>query len=242
MNPFRGVVLLSVVCFSGVVQAAETPSSQLSESAPQPGIASSIEVALGEPLEWSSPKFPKRALIAKVQGEVKLVLSVSDKGTVTNVSVMSGDPELAQAAEQAARRWKYVPFFRGGKAIPVSTTVTLQFKIGDAGKPEITASYQPRAIGPIFTITNDVVPPKALYAPNPEYSKEARKAGIEGTCVLDIVVGPDGSAHNIRVSRSLGKGLDEEAIEAVKHWKFQPAMKDGQPVAVAAKIEVSFRL
>jgi TonB family protein len=59
--------------------------------------------------------------------------------------------------------------------------------------------------------------------------------------VLYIEVGPDGTATNIQVQRALGYGLDEKAIEAMRQWRFRPGMKDGQPVTVAATIEVTFR-
>ena len=85
-------------------------------------------------------------------------------------------------------------------------------------------------------------PPIPIYKPDPEYSEEARKAKYQGAVILWIVVGPDGRVHNMRVARSLGLGLDEKAMEAVRTWKFEPAKKDGQAVAVQLNIEVSFRL
>lgn len=96
--------------------------------------------------------------------------------------------------------------------------------------------------GGVFRVGGGVSAPRALFAPDPEYSEEARKAKYQGTCVLWLVVGPDGHPRDIRVTRSLGLGLDEKAIEAVKQWKFEPAMKDGKPVAVQINVEVSFRL
>jgi TonB family protein len=60
--------------------------------------------------------------------------------------------------------------------------------------------------------------------------------------VLYVIVGADGRPRDLRVARSLGLGLDEKAIDAVKTWKFEPAMKDGKPVAVAISVEVEFRL
>lgn len=96
--------------------------------------------------------------------------------------------------------------------------------------------------GGAFRVGGGVSAPKAVYSPDPEYSEEARKAKFQGTCVLWLVVGPDGRPRDIKVQRTLGLGLDEKAIEAVKNWRFEPAMKDGKPVAVQINVEVSFRL
>jgi TonB family protein len=64
----------------------------------------------------------------------------------------------------------------------------------------------------------------------------------EGTCMLWLIVDTDGHPHHIKVVRPVGYGLDEKAVDAVKQWKFQPAMKDGRPVAVQINVEVRFRL
>jgi periplasmic protein TonB len=96
--------------------------------------------------------------------------------------------------------------------------------------------------GGLFHVGGGVSAPRAVFAPDPEYSEEARKAKYQGTCVLWLVVGPDGRPRDIKVSRTLGLGLDEKAIEAVKQWKFDPAMKDGKPVAVQISVEVTFHL
>ena len=60
--------------------------------------------------------------------------------------------------------------------------------------------------------------------------------------ILWLVVGADGLPHNLRVARSLGMGLDEKALDAVRLWRFQRATLNGQPVAVEINVEVSFRL
>src|ERR1700686_3974225 len=96
--------------------------------------------------------------------------------------------------------------------------------------------------GGAFKVGGGVAGPKAIYAPDPGYTEEARKAKDQGTCVLWLIVGPDGRARDIRVACTLGLGLDEKAMEAVKTWKFEPAMKDGKPVAVQINVEVTFRL
>ena len=94
----------------------------------------------------------------------------------------------------------------------------------------------------VFTVGPDVYAPQPIYSPDPEYSEKARKADYQGTCVLSLVVGPDGNPHNIKVTQSLGMGLDEKAIEAIRRWKFEPGRKDGHPVAVQINVEVTFLL
>ncbi len=96
--------------------------------------------------------------------------------------------------------------------------------------------------GGIFRVGGGVSAPKALDTPDPESSEEARSAKYQGTVVLWLIVGPDGKPRDIKVARALGMGLDQKAIEAVRQWKFSPAMKDGQPVAVQINVEVNFRL
>src|SRR6266568_3842512 len=96
--------------------------------------------------------------------------------------------------------------------------------------------------GGVFRVGGGVSAPKAIYAPEPEYSEEARKAKFQGTCVVQLVVGPDGIPHDMRVVRTLGLGLDEKAIEAVQKWRFEPGKKDGVPVATLVNVEVQFHL
>ena len=81
-----------------------------------------------------------------------------------------------------------------------------------------------------------------LHKVEPEYSEEARKAKYAGTVVLQLIVDTTGKAQSIKVTRSLGLGLDENAIQAVNKWKFRPGYRNGQPVPVIATIEVNFRL
>lgn len=96
--------------------------------------------------------------------------------------------------------------------------------------------------GGVFRIGGGVSAPRLTYKVEPEYSEEARKAKYQGTVVLQVEVHEDGKAHNIRVVRSLGLGLDEKAVQAVEQWKFVPGRKEGKSVKVAATIEVNFRL
>lgn len=96
--------------------------------------------------------------------------------------------------------------------------------------------------GPVFRVGHGVTAPRAVNAPDPEYSEEARREGVQGTCILSLVVNSEGKPENVTVSRSLGKGLDEKAVEAVRNWTFEPGRKDGNPVAVQIKVVVTFRI
>jgi TonB family protein len=88
-----------------------------------------------------------------------------------------------------------------------------------------------------------ITTPTCVYCPDPKYTSEARAAKYEGTVVLSVIVNAQGRAEQITVAKGPGLGLEENAIKAVKDWKFKPATgPDGQPVAVRIPIEVTFRL
>ena len=96
--------------------------------------------------------------------------------------------------------------------------------------------------GGVFKVGGGVSSPALVYKIEPEYSEEARKAKFQGTVILSVIVDESGMPRDFKVVRPLGLGLDEKAVEAVRKWRFRPAMKDGRPVAVYATIEVNFRL
>ena len=84
--------------------------------------------------------------------------------------------------------------------------------------------------------------PELIYRVEPEFTDAARQAKYQGTVQMTVVVDTDGRVRDPRLVKSVGMGLDEKAIEAVKQWKFKPGMKDGRPVPVYAQIQVIFRL
>ena len=93
----------------------------------------------------------------------------------------------------------------------------------------------------VYRVGGGVSSPGLVHKVEPDYSEQARNAKLQGTVLLYAEVTPEGRASNIKVARSLGLGLDEKAIEAVKQWVFKPGYKDGKPVTVEATIEVNFR-
>ena len=107
-------------------------------------------------------------------------------------------------------------------------------KVAPADAPK--SSSGPARVG------SGVSAPRALHAPDPSYNPIARSAGYQGKTVLWLIVDANGLPKDVKVSRPVGLGLDEEAVRAVESWKFAPAMKDGSPVPVMINVEVNFRL
>lgn len=114
--------------------------------------------------------------------------------------------------------------------------------VGTGDGPGVGPGYNGGIGDGPYNIGGGVSAPHPIYDPEPEYSEEARVAKFQGNVVLWVVIGPAGIPRDVRVQRSLGMGLDEKAVAAVKNWRFQPAMKDGHPVSVRVSIEVNFRL
>jgi len=97
--------------------------------------------------------------------------------------------------------------------------------------------------GGLYHIGGGVAAPVLLHQVDPEFSDEARRAKYQGICMISIIVDTNGNPQNPRVVRPLGMGLDEKALEAVRQFRFKPAMKDGKtPVPVMITVEVNFRL
>jgi protein TonB len=96
--------------------------------------------------------------------------------------------------------------------------------------------------GGVYHIGGGVSAPIPIFTPEAEFSDEARRAKYQGVCLISLIVDAQGNPQNPRVVRPLGMGLDEKALEAVRKYKFKPAMKGNTPVPVMMSIEVNFRL
>lgn len=139
-------------------------------------------------------------------------------GDMLRVRLANGFPRYVPSSAISQQPDRMIPF-GADSSVP------------DRGSPDCA---QPRE--------RNVTPPRATYSPPPEFSEQARKQKITGTVRLSLTVGLDGLAHDIKVEKGIGYGLDEKAVEAVSRWKFEPALKDGQPIEKEIKVEVSFNL
>jgi TonB family protein len=87
-----------------------------------------------------------------------------------------------------------------------------------------------------------VIVPTLIFAPEAEFSDEARRNKYQGVCLVSIIVDTHGNPQSVHVIRSLGMGLDEKALEAIRGYRFKPGTKDGKPVPVMITVRVDFRL
>jgi TonB family protein len=105
----------------------------------------------------------------------------------------------------------------------------------------------------IYTVGNGVTAPRVVFAPEPEFSEEARKHKISGNVLVSLVVGVDGKPSDIKVTKSIGEvlapkskkvalSLDEKALEAVRQYRFEPAMFEGHPVPVRLTVAINFQI
>jgi TonB family protein len=105
--------------------------------------------------------------------------------------------------------------------------------------PQVLLAPPPNGI---YRPGGDVSAPILRFSPNPQFTDAARAAGFQGIVVVGLIVDENGNPRNIHIVRSLGMGLDERAIEAVRQYRFTPAMYRGKPVPVEVNIQVNFRL
>jgi TonB family protein len=154
-------------------------------------------------------------------------------------SVMAPDIQIAASGQIGDPNSRFSEWLSNGKGGPGG--------IGDEGCCDgIGNSDGPRVgTGPrgiYIPGKGGVSIPVAIYSPEPTFSDEARKQKWQGTVTLMLIVGKDGRPYNIHVRQSVGMGLDEQALETVKNWRFRPASLNGQPVDARIAVEVNFRL
>lgn len=215
--------------FIAVPKPVSQPEAETSPGEPQ-------RTHIGTGTVQSSTVIPPRViqstgpLYAAVEGTVTLEASVDGQGNVHVLRVVKGiSAQVDQRAIAAVTSWKFVPALKDGGPVAAITQIEVDFKLPpDAG--------QPLRMGP------DIKPPTVVSRVEPQYGDEARAARVQGTIILEVVIHKDGTVDIRRVVQSLGYGLDESAIEALKQWVFKPATKNGAPVDVTLNVEVNFNL
>jgi len=215
-------------------------------------------------LSRQAAEYTEEARQAKLEGAVTLTLTFGADGKTHDVRVVKSlGLGLDEKAVEAARKWTFRPAYQDGNPVDYPTTVTMSFhlvpaapgaleiarksKSGPQDAHQVILTPDPTVMAAtksyfIVSPSPGVTLPLLVSKTDPEYSELARNAKYQGTLTMSVSIGADGAMHGVRVLKSLGLGLDEKGIEAVKQWKFQPAYQDGKPIPYTATIQVEFRL
>lgn len=176
----------------------------------------------------------------KSSGTVGIECTVKRDGALGKVSVIesSGNIRLDEAALTAA------------KMAPPLTNLPRKFKTAAfrvfflhhlLSTPDRPACNS-LVLSPYKRVGHNVRAPRATFAPDPEYSEEARSDNYQGSMQVGLSVSPDGKPAELCSEQGLGRGWDEKALAGGRNWTFDPGMEDGKPVPVRISVEVEFRL
>jgi periplasmic protein TonB len=193
-----------------------------------------------EALPASTGTPPPSSLSVPIVPATVIVLSEMHKLMVQQSVEMAPDVKFPQTAQIGDPNSPFSHWLSNGKGGPNGGIGDHGCCGGDGNSDGPYVGNGPRGIFPAGK--HGVGIPVAIYSPEPSFSDEARKKQVQGIVTLMLVVGKDGRPYDIHVRQSLGMGLDEQAIDAVKNWRFRPATLDGQPVDAQIAIEVNFRL
>ena len=235
MNVRVLIVAVAVIVSAGVGLRAARP----------PQVAQRLERTSPTVLKQVDPKYTREALVLKIEGSVGVEVVIDTDGTVASARVIrSLDPiyGLDEEALKAVKQWVFEPARYLSDRQPVAARVTLDvpFRI-QRGPSDSEAEFRQGTVGPDLP---NLAKAKPIRQPKPKYTSDAMRAKLEGIVTLDVVVGADGSVLRARIAQSLDRqfGLDAEAMKAIKLWRFEPAMLDGNAVSTVEHITLEFRL
>jgi TonB family protein len=199
-------------------------------------------VAAGMLISKVDPVYPQDAKDARVQGAVVLRAIISKTGTIRDLQVVSGPPELTDSAKDVVNQWRYKPYLLNGEPTEVETTITVNYSLEGSAESHEPSGGANEASGVPRKIGGGVSAPLVIHQVPPEYSAEAKAAKFNGIVLVNLIVDANGLPQNVHVLRGVGMGLDMKALEAVKQYRFKPAMEDGRAVPVELNIEVNFKI
>jgi TonB family protein len=218
----------------------------------------------------NQPPIPEEECKKKMDAVAAFLVFVDAKGLISEEKLMySSNPKVNEIAHKTIIEDRFKPGSYKGIPVAVAGTINVDLQLcmdkkkDSSGQKihEMWLRSQPvqrfaplqlpqievddiSDIGNIYDykIESGFSPPQPINQVDAKFSDEARRARYQGKLFISLIVDTKGMPRNIQIVRPLGMGLDQKAIEAVKAYRFKPAMKDGAPVAVHVHIEISFRL
>lgn len=110
-----------------------------------------------------------------------------------------------------------------------------------SGRPQKSANEDAsQSDEPVYELGPGITPPRVTKQVNPKYSDSKRGVRVTGLITIEVIVSSQGTPRNPRVIKGIDDEVDRAAVEALKQWRFAPARKDNQPVAVRVVIEIDF--
>jgi TonB family protein len=209
------------------------------------------QIQIGRPIQIVDPDVPgelrDESLTSVFSG------TLTTMGMFLDVAFAGGNPELKDSGIDAISQWRYSPCTADGTPVDVKVYIMIDSDHGnistslEADPPYPTEPQKPIedqiSAGELFRAEPGYVEsPSAISAPDPEYSELARKAKYQGKVVVGMIIGADGTVKDVWIIKKAGLGLDQNAIETLRNWKFHPGTKDGVPVAVLVNIHTEFHL
>lgn len=265
------IVIVLLLLFSASLVALAQEQSQkpaqpppAAEPSPSPQPSSPGDSTRLEVIKAPKPAYPLAAAERRLQGQVWISLLISETGDVESTEIVSGDPVLAKAAEEAMRKWKFKPYIHNGKPAKVKTKLPYDFafesKVSDIPTPADTIrASQSTSLTPSpasadsspasdqngapsrLRVSQGVMEGMIVHKVDPVYPPEAKSNRITGDVILQATIGKDGRIHNLRAV-SGHPVLVEASIGAVQQWRYRPFTLKGEPVEVETTIKIQFHM
>lgn len=186
-----------------------------------------------EPIKTVKADYPDEAREKQLQGQVMVKVQVSETGDVETAEATSGDPIFTKAAIEAAKKWKFKPFIRNGNPETVYTLIPFNFAFAD----NVADTKPPQRV----RVSSGVSSGLLIHKVSPAYPPDARSAHVQGTVLLQALIGKDGRIIDLHVITG-DPMLSPAAIGAVQQWRYKPYLLAGEPVEVETQIQVNFQL
>jgi TonB family protein len=232
--------------------AQSTNIAPASGSTPAPGASQSSDNTAAHitppiVITQSDLDYPYETRKKKISGTCLISFTVDTDGIPRSVHVVKGlEPSLDANAVQSIETWRFKPARKDGKTpVPFDLTAEVSFRLLDKHKSGGVIAILARPGDPGTLLSSDgsrVIPLIPIKQIAPEYPSDEKRHRINGDCTLGMIVDSEGVPQNVHIVKSLGPAFDESALEAVKQWRYKPALKDGVPVSVETQVIVKFEI